>query len=237
MTTLRSLLFYLFLALFTLLLVPIYPLVRRLWPHHARQYLACWAPTALWLLRTLCGVRYRVVGAEHIPTTPCVVLCRHESAWETIALQQILPAQTWVLKQELLRIPLFGAGLTGMDAIAIDRNAGKRALKEVIEQGKDRLQRGLWVIIFPEGTRMPPGEMGTFAVGGAMLAHKAGVPALPVAHNAGSFWPKNGLAKRAGTITVVIGPAIDGSCHKTEEINDYARSFIASQMTLLAEKQ
>ena len=112
----------------------------------------------LFLLRNLCGIRYQIIGAENIPETPSIVLSKHQSAWETLAFQKIFPPQVWVLKKELLRIPFFGWGLAMTSPIAIDRSAKKKALEQIVEQGKDRLKQGFWIVIFPEGTRIPPGQ-------------------------------------------------------------------------------
>ena len=136
-----------------------------------------------------------------------MVLSKHQSAWETVAFQVIFPPQVYVIKRELLWIPFFGWGLAMVSPIAIDRRAGMRALKQMLEQGKDRLARGFWVIVYPEGTRIAPGERGTYQTGGAAIASHAGAPVLPVAHNAGTCWRRNAFLKYPGTITVSIGQA------------------------------
>ena len=169
-----------------------------------------WALIMLALLRSVCGIRYRVLGAERIPPQPCIVMSKHQSAWETIAFQAVFPPQVQVIKRELLWIPFFGWGLAMVSPIAIDRRAGGRALRQMIEQGADRLARGFCVIVFPEGTRVAAGTRGRYRPGGAILAKETGVPILPVAHNAGLCWPRNAFLKRAGTITVSIGVPITG---------------------------
>jgi 1-acyl-sn-glycerol-3-phosphate acyltransferase len=123
-------------------------------------------------------------------------------------LQQILPPQVWVLKKELMRIPFFGWAIGMVEPVPLDRKAGRRALDELVKAGTDRLERGLWVVMFPEGTRVAPGERGKYRIGGAVLAEKSGHPIVPVAHNSGSFWPRRSLAKRPGVIDVVVGPPI-----------------------------
>jgi len=143
-------------------------------------------------------------------------------------MQQIFPLQTWVLKRELLWIPFFGWGLAMTRPIAIDRAAGKKALKQVLEQGIDRLKQGIWVVVFPEGTRTPYGSKKSYAVGGAMLAEKSGHPVVPVAHNAGKYWPKVGLIK-PGTITLSIGPTISTKDKNTKEINKLSEDWIESR--------
>ncbi|HSD61444.1 MAG TPA: lysophospholipid acyltransferase family protein [Burkholderiales bacterium] len=189
-----------------------------------------WTTLALWLARTICGIRYRVLGAEGVPRSPSIVLSKHQSAWETMAFQRIFPPQVWVLKKELLRIPFIGWGLAMTSPIAIDRDAGRRALKQTLEQGRDRIAKGFWVVIFPEGTRVEPGTRGKYQIGGAWLAVHTGVPVVPVAHNAGEFWPKNALLKRPGTITVSIGEPIDPAGLSAQELNARVEAWIEGEM-------
>ena len=172
------------------------------------RVISAWSRLMVCAAAVICGVRYRVLGRENIPAEPCVILAKHESAWETLAFQAIFPPQVWVIKRELLWIPFFGWGLAMLSPIAIDRKAGARALKQTVEQGRERLRDGFSIVIFPEGTRAAPGTRGVYQVGGAWLALQTGAILLPVAHNAGTYWPKNGFVKRAGEITVSIGPAI-----------------------------
>jgi 1-acyl-sn-glycerol-3-phosphate acyltransferase len=166
-----------------------------------------------------------------------VILAKHQSAWETIAFQQIFPPQTWVLKRELLWIPLFGWALALLRPIAIDRGAGRVAIEQVIEQGRERLQSGIWVVVFPEGTRVAPGTRRRYGIGGAALAAASGYPVVPVAHNAGSFWPRRGFRKRPGMIRVVIGPVIDSHGKTAEEIRRQAEEWIENTMAGLEGKQ
>ena len=189
-------------------------------------FISQWARFNLWWLKVTCNLRYEVVGKENIPDGPVVVLCKHQSAWETLAVQMIFPAQAWLLKRELLWIPFFGWGLAVLEPIAIDRSAGRAAMKQLVQQGKERLQDGRWVIIFPEGTRVPPGQHKEFRPGGAILAEKAGVPVLPVAHNAGHYWPKRGFLKRPGVIRIVIGEPISTDGLKSSEINRQTEAWI-----------
>jgi 1-acyl-sn-glycerol-3-phosphate acyltransferase len=168
-----------------------------------------WTDLNLWMLRRVCGIDWIVRGREHIPAGPAIIMCKHQSAWETMALQQIFPPQVWLLKRELLWIPLFGWGLYLMDSIAIDRKAGFRAMKALVRQGRQRLARGAWIVVFPEGTRVAPGERRRYLPGGGLLAIDTGAPVVPVAHNAGLYWPKNSFAKRPGTIELEIGPVIE----------------------------
>ncbi len=194
------------------------------------RFIALWARAVIWWLRATCGLSHRVTGAEHIPGRPSVVLSKHQSAWETIAFQLIFPPQTWVLKRELLWVPFFGWGLAATDPIAIDRRRGVRALDAVITQGRQRLEQGRWVIVFPEGTRLPPRERRRYNAGGALLAVRAGVPVVPVAHNAGSFWPRRGWRKRPGVIDVVIGRPIETCGRAPQQVIKETEEWIETVM-------
>ena len=233
MLFLRSLLFFLLqvvltvpfgLAILFLFFLPPLPRYRAI---------TLWGRMVIWLARVVLGIRYRVEGLEHLPETPCVVLSKHQSAWETIAFQQIFPPVSFVLKKNLLRIPFFGWGLALFSPIAIDRAAIREAMKQVEVQGKERLKSGFWVLVFPEGTRMAPGEKGNYQVGGAWLATKAGVPVLPVAHNAGRCWPKNAFIKRPGLITVVIGQPIATEGRKATQVLAETEAWIENTMSRL----
>jgi len=167
-----------------------------------------WARSELGLLKLLCGLDYVVEGRENIPDTPHVSMWKHSSAWETIAQIVICPPQAWVLKRELLWIPFFGWLIALMRPIAINRAAGTRSINQVLEQGKARLAAGLGVLVFPEGTRVPPGETRKYGMSGFLLATQTGVPIVPVAHDAGDYWPRRGWLKKRGRIRVVIGRPI-----------------------------
>jgi 1-acyl-sn-glycerol-3-phosphate acyltransferase len=195
-----------------------------------------WAHFNLWWLRVTCGVRHVLEGREQIPEDPAVVLAKHQSTWETMALGALFRPQSWVLKRELLRIPFFGWGLALMRPIAIDRSAGRRAVQQVVEQGRRRLAEGSWVIVFPEGTRVAAGEAGRYRVGGALLAVKAGVPVVPVAHNAGRFWPRHGFRKRPGTIRLVVGPPIPTGGRRAEDVLAEARAWIEGTVQRIDEE-
>ena len=231
---LRSTIFHLILWLATISLLPTLLLLGIGSSQPARnRLLSFYARFVLWLLKVVVGLDYQVQGRENIPADSAVILCKHQSIWETFALQGIFPPQTWVLKQELLRIPVFGWGLLRADAIAIDRSAGTRSLRAVIEQGTDRLQKGLFVVVFPEGTRMRPGERGKYNAGGAMLAARAGCSVVPVAHNAGTLWSGTGFMIRPGTVQLAIGPAIGGTDIKAGELNSRAEEWIEQKMNEL----
>lgn len=183
------------------------------------EFMKHWALFCIWWLKVTCGVKYRVHGLENVDfTKPSLILSRHESAWETLVFQKIFPRQAYVLKQELLKIPFFGWGLKLLNPIAIDRSAGRKALNQMLEEGVKRLQQD-WVVVFPEGTRMPTDELGKINVGGAMLAMKAKVPVYLVAHNAGSCWPKNSFIKTPGTIDVYISRPVEIETLKLAELN------------------
>lgn len=194
------------------------------------KFISLWAKTMLLWLKISCKINFKVNGLENIPKKPFMVLSKHQSAWETLAFQKIFPPQVWVLKRELLWVPFFGWGLAMTSPIAINRKAGKKALGQMLKQGIDRINKGFCIIIFPEGTRIKPKEIGKYHIGGAWLAKKAKINIIPVAHNAGSFWPKNSFIKQPGEITVSIGLAIDTSTISSGEANKVAKDWIESEM-------
>jgi 1-acyl-sn-glycerol-3-phosphate acyltransferase len=186
-----------------------------------------WARLNLFALRVLCGLRVRVSGIEHLPPTNTILLSKHQSTWETIAFLAILPTpQTWVVKRELLRVPLFGWSMAQFKPIAINRKAGRKAIRQLLDQGLQALESGRWVIIFPEGTRVAAGERGHYGLGGAMLAEKAGRPVVPIAHNAGSFWGRRDIWKHAGLVDVVIGPPVETKGRRAAEISRDVEEWI-----------
>jgi len=233
MTALRSLIFLLLqiiitpgFALLALLSFPLGPLTRY-------RIISQWAKLMLPLLHLVCGIRHEVRGLENIPGEPCIVLCKHQSAWETLALQEIFPPQVWVLKRELLWLPFFGWALALTSPIAIKRSDGKGAIKQLLKQGKERLAQGFCVVIFPEGTRVPFGRRGKYKIGGALLAASSGVPVVPVAHNAGRLWGRNAFSKHPGLITVSIGKPIATQGRKAEEINAEVEAWIENEIQQL----
>lgn len=234
MLFLRALLFAVCQSVSTLIFAPLGVLAGIL-PFQARyRFISLWNYFSLWCLDRTCGLRYTVEGHEHIPPGACVILCKHQSTWETYALPRIIPQPlVWVCKRELLWIPFFGWGLAVLRPIAIDRNAGRQALDQLVEQGIQRLKEGRAVVIFPEGTRAAPGEKRRYAIGGALLAEKSGYPALPIAHNAGEFWPRKSFIKYPGTIRVVIGPLIESKDKSAAEINALAEAWIEEKMRAL----
>ena len=202
-------------------------------PFSIRYKLSClWTRSVSWMTKICCNLDYRIEGSENLPKKDqaYILLSKHQSAWETLATRQFLPKQTTVLKQSLTWIPLGGWALATLKPIAIDRTNAKEALKNLVKQGSARLKEGFVVIIFPEGTRSAPGENLKFNAGGALLAQKSGYPVIPLAHNAGEFWPRYSFLKYPGTITVKIGPAIDPKGKKAKEINSEAEAWIAQAM-------
>jgi 1-acyl-sn-glycerol-3-phosphate acyltransferase len=189
-----------------------------------------WGTVLLRTLKWTCRLDYSIEGMENLPPGSHVALWKHSSSWETIAMAVILPRQVWVLKRELTWIPFVGWGIRQMHAIAIDRKSGSSAVSQVIEQGCARLAEGSWVIIFPEGTRMPHGQTRKYGGSGALLARESGRLIVPVAHNSGDYWPRRGLLKKPGTIRVAIGPPISAAGREVREINDDAQSWIENKI-------
>lgn len=206
-----------------------------LWPlpHPVRYFFAvrCWAAANLWLLRVLCGVSWQVRGAENLPGQPSVVLMKHSSAFDTIVQALLFPRQTWMLKRELLFLPIFGWGLAAMRCIGVDRSRGSRGIRSVVRRGRARIrEEGLWLVVFPEGTRVAPGEVGEYAPGGAMIASAAGSPVVPVAHNSGDHWPRRSAIKTPGVIRLVIGPPLDSSRSKPRQLTQDAKDWIEGEV-------
>jgi len=208
MGTLRSLLF----LLFQLVVTPFYAAVFLLmfWLPRVPRYMIArnWCRVNLYAVRALCGIRWTVIGSENIPSTPHVIMCKHSSTWETLALNLYFPPLSFVAKKELLRIPFFGWGFALSSPITIDRTAGRDAMTEMAAQGRARFAQGFWIVVYPEGTRIPVGTRARYKTGGARLAQALGVPVLPIAHNAGYLWPKGILGKKPGTITMSIGKPV-----------------------------
>ena len=192
---------------------------------------AAWCRLQIILLKVICGLDYRVEGREHIPADrPVICYLKHQSAWETFVQFIEFPLQTWVHKRELTFVPIFGWALAALRAISIDRGAGRAAVEQVVEQGERKLAAGLWVMIFPEGTRMAPGTTRRYGISGALLAQRTDTSILPVALNAGDYWRKNGLIKRPGTITMRIGPLIHPRGRDPATINEEAQAWVEAQM-------
>jgi len=230
---LRSTLF----ALFLILITPVFTVIALLTfplPALTRyRIISTWSRCVMWAARVICGIRYRVIGRENIPAEPCIILSKHQSAWETLAFQLIFPPQVWVLKRELLRVPFFGWGLAMLSPIAIDRSLRREALQQLVEQGVERLAAGFCIVIFPEGTRIAPGNRGKYRPGGARLAVQTGTTVIPVAHNAGTCWGRNAFLKRPGLITVSIGVPIRPDGTEAETLAKRVEDWIEGEMLLL----
>jgi 1-acyl-sn-glycerol-3-phosphate acyltransferase len=230
-SALRSILF----LLFQVLVTPCYAvaMLAFAWlPRVPRYNMArSWCRVNLWGIRWICGIRWRVIGAGNIPTTPHVVMSKHSSTWETLALNLYFPPLAFVAKKELLSIPFFGWGFALASPITIDRSAGKDAMELMAAQGRERFRQGFWIVVYPEGTRIRVGRRARYKTGGARLAQALPAPILPVAHNAGYLWPKGLLGKKPGTITLSIGPSIapDGkdTAQLTKEVEDWIEGEVA----------
>jgi 1-acyl-sn-glycerol-3-phosphate acyltransferase len=230
---LRSVLFttYMFIAtpVFGLVIVLLFWL-----PFRLRFPLAvAWSRNVLWALKLFCRLDYVVEGREHILPGAHISMWKHSSSWETMAQMIVFPPQAWVLKRELLWIPFVGWAIKLMRPIAINRGSGFTAVNQVVEQGKQRLADGMWILIFPEGTRMAAGTTRKYGISGALLATQTGTKVIPVAHNAGEFWPRRGLMKKSGTIRVVIGPPIDPAGLEPRELNEKVQNWIETTLRSL----
>ncbi len=231
MQLLRSALFTVWLFVWTFTYAVFFVIVSTVLPIRARFALARgYARSVLAVLARLCGLRHEVRGLERIPAEPHVTLWKHSSAWETIAQFVIGGPQTLVLKRELMWLPFFGWGLAQLRMIPIDRSAGASAVNLVVAVGEQRLREGLSVLVFPEGTRVAAGETRKYGVSGALLASRADCRVVPVAHDAGYYWPRRGLLKRRGLITVSIGPPIEAAGRDPREINAEAQQWIEQEI-------
>lgn len=211
-------------AIFFVIVTPFMPFPRRF------ALARVWGAVILKVLKWTCGLDYRLEGLENLPAGAHVAYWKHSSSFETIAMVVVFPRQVWVLKRELQWIPAVGWGIKLLHAIAIDRRSGHSAVGQVIEQGKQRLAEGDWIMIFPEGTRMPPGQTRRYGVSGALLAAQTGRFVVPVAHDAGYYWPRRGLLKKPGTIRVVIGPPIAAAGRDPREVNEEAQRWIEANI-------
>ena len=236
MNTLRFIIFnlvsWLTVAPFALLVLVAWPFGHR----YAYVFARMWALLVMWLARIICGLSYRVIGTENIPDQSCVFFVKHSSAFETFGSLAIFPRSCWVLKRELLWVPFFGWTLIPLDSIAIDRAKGGAAVSQVIKQGKDRLARGINVVVFPEGTRMTVGKTKRYGISGMLLAQESGSLVVPVAHNAGVFWPRRGLRIKPGEITIVIGKPVDPGRREAREVNREIQEWVEKTVDGLATK-
>ena len=229
MIRVRSILFYIGKALST---VPFFlvSLLALLTPPRRRSHLiAGWAGFVTWWLKITCGLSHEIEGIENLPERPCVIACSHSSTWETIVTQTFLPPVAWVLKKELLNIPVFGLGLRATGPIAIDRSDSKNALDQVIDQGLEKFKEGRYVLIFPEGTRTPWGEKGRYKKGAAKLALAANEVIVPIAHDAGKYWSNKSWWIKPGTIKCIFGPEISIKGKTDTELTNEIQSWIEAQ--------
>ncbi len=233
MQWLRSLILTAFMFVSTVLYAAL--VLAAFWLPYERRYALVrgWAHLQLGAARLVCGLDYVVEGREHIPPGCHISMWRHSSAWETVAQMLLFPPQSWVLKREILWIPVIGWAAWLMHPIAINRSAHRAAVTQVIEKGRRRLAEGMWILIYPEGTRVAVGERRRYGISGAVLAAAAGCKIVPVAHNAGRYWARRGLLKRRGTIRVVIGPPIECAGRPPRDIIEDARAWIDGQTAAL----
>ena len=233
MTAIRSFLFLVGAVIITSffgLLVP----ACGLFSYRAALYTArSWARWMVQWVALSCGIRYEVRGWENVPAGPAVIMAKHQSAWETLFIEATFPYQCWIIKRELLWLPFVGWGLAAARSIAIDRKSGMSAREQIVEQGSKRIRQGLWVTIFPEGTRVAVGKRGRYGIGGATLATRTGTPILPIAHNAGEFWGRYAFRKTAGTVQVVIGPVIQTAGRDALSVTREVEEWIEGEMVKL----
>lgn len=190
-----------------------------------------WARLNIWWLEKTCKLVHEVQGFEQVKHLNAgIIFSKHQSTWETLVLQFLFNPATWVIKRELLKVPFFGWGMALTEPIALDRGAGRKAIDQLIAQGKARLEKNRWIIIFPEGTRIAAGKRGRYRIGGAALAEKTGYPVIPVAHNAGEYWPRRGFIKKPGTIQLHIGAPIDSTNKSAQQILQEAEDWIENEM-------
>jgi 1-acyl-sn-glycerol-3-phosphate acyltransferase len=234
MSTLRSILFLaggvLITAVFGILVPAAGPFSFRLAAWFARTYTTVMLKWVEWS----CGITCEVSGWENVPERPAIIMAKHQSAWETIFMQSRFPPQCWIIKKELLWLPFVGWGLKAIRCIAINRASGQNAREQIVEQGMRRLKEGMWISIFPEGTRIAPGKRGRYGIGGALLAIRTGTPILPIAHNAGEVWGRYSFVKKAGIVKVVIGPLIHPAGRDVLAVNSEVEEWIEAQMRLIS---
>ena len=235
MLLLRNLIYWLILVVSLIAMFP-FILLAAVVPNGAHAVARQWVKILMWSLKNIVGLKYRLVGAENIPGKPSIICAKHQSGWETLALQEIFPPQVYVAKRELFKIPFFGWGLKLVKTIGIDRSNSREASKQLMEQGMARKNEGYWITIFPEGTRLPPGEKGRYKLGGARMAKMFEMDIVPVSLNSGEFWPKNAFLKHPGTITVLINPVIPHNSGSEAELMAECEKRIEAQQPLIEGK-
>ena len=225
----RSLLYFVG-SIISLILISFISLFLVFSSYHTRQkFISQWAIFCIWWLKITVNIKTKVIGQENILHSPCIIISNHQSTWETLAFQTIFPPHTWVLKRELLWLPVFGWSLALLNPIIINRGDKLNAIKKVIRQGSDRLKKGISIVIYPEGTRQPYKQLGAYQNGGSAIAKKTGHSIVPVYHNAGKLWAKGSFIKKPGEITVVIGKAISNSDLKPSEVTERIRHWTLEQ--------
>ncbi|MBF0139577.1 MAG: 1-acyl-sn-glycerol-3-phosphate acyltransferase [Magnetococcales bacterium] len=234
---LGSAVFFLFLVIgiivFTVWIVGVWPVASL---GYRREVARKWAAYNRWVLRWSCGLSDQMEGRELLPQPPYLLLVKHQSAWETVVLHALFPPFVLVLKKSLLHIPVFGWSLRATGQIAIDRSLGVQSMHVVRDRGMEEFQRGVSVLVFPEGTRVAPGQVGKYNAGSIALAMEAGVPIVPVAHNSGSFWGKRAFLKKPGVIQIRIGPAIETrglDKRERKRVLEEAKNSIEGMMALI----
>lgn len=225
----RSTLFAIILTLFTIpwsllcVMSCIFPL------EYSNRLVMIWTKTVIWFLKVICCINYKVEGLHNIPKDKNgIILCKHSSTWETFFVPYHFYHCAIILKRELYWVPFFGWGMLANRPIAINRSARSSAMQQIMEKGKKYLDQGRWLLIFPEGTRIPYGKVSKYKLGGARLAIETGYPVLPIAHNAGKFWPKNKFIKTPGTVTVVFGKMIDPKGYTPDALMNEVKDWIES---------
>lgn len=197
------------------------------------RFITLWCAMNLWAARRLCGIRHRVIGMENIGDAPSIVACKHSSTWETLFLSRLLPPLAYVAKRELLSVPFFGWGFRLASPITIDRRSGRDAMIEIAEQGRKRFAQGFWIILYPEGTRIPVTKRVRYKSGAARLAVAMHAPIVPIAHNAGWLWPKGVMGKRPGTITLSIGKPIAPGTMEPAQLMQAVETWIENEVARL----
>jgi len=231
----RSALYFLFLVV-TIVPWATVAVIYSIFVQGERLYWVCagWLSLAIWGARVICGVDYRVHGRENLPQVPVVMLPKHQSAWETFAFPCLMPHPLcYVFKRELLLVPFFGWAMARLDMIHIDRRQRTQAFNKVVAQGKRLLEQGIWIIMFPEGTRIPRGQKGTYKTGGTRLAIDTGAPVIPIAVTSAKVWPRKAFIKRPGIVDVSIGPAIPSIGRKPDELMAEVEAWIEAEMRRL----
>jgi len=231
MLALRSALFLLFQAV-TVVPYGILCLLMAPLPLHVRYRVTTgWPRIVLWAARVICGIRWQVKGWENLPNGPAVLLSKHQSTWETFFYISYMPKELcFVFKRELLWVPFFGWGIGLLKMIHIDRSQGRDAFESVVQQGQRKLDEGRWIIMFPEGTRIPRGRQGKYKSGGSRLAIRTAAPVIPLAVNSAACWPKRPWIKRPGLITVSIGPPIASDGLSPDQLSTEVEHWIEAEM-------